>query len=85
MFCDDKHVDVFYCLVQEMATETDPKWRDLDDGKYDVSRKASLPVLKEGRLKNAELDLHFGFKNAFRINSELIDNFIENGTWKTAS
>ena len=66
----------FYCLVQEMASE-----RDLDDGKYDVTQvakqEASLPVLKERRPKNAELDPH----SVFRINSQ----FVENGTGKTAN
>ena len=56
----------------------DPKQCDLDDGKYGVTQlanqKASLPVLKEQRSKNADLDLLSVFKNAFRIKSEFIEN-----------
>ena len=81
MFCDEKHLGKFHYL----ATEADPKRRDLDCGKYDVTQltnqKASLPVLKERRWRNAELDLPSVFKNAFRINSQ----FAENRTCTTAN
>ena len=71
-----------------MASEADPKRRDLDDGKYDVTQlanqKARLPVLpkrKKKDKKEEELELHSVFKNAFTINSELVHSqFVENGT-----
>ena len=44
-----------------------------------ANQKASLPVLKERRSRNVEVDLHSVF--IFRINPE----FVENPTWKTAN
>ena len=41
--------------------------------------KASLPILKERCSKNAEVDLNSVFKNAFRVNSQ----FVQNRTRKT--
>ena len=67
-----------------MATEA-PKRPGLDDGKYDVTsltdQNAGLPALNERRSNNAQLDLRSVFRNAFRINSQ----FLENGTLKTVN
>ena len=43
------------------------------------NQKANLPVLKERRSKKAEVDLHSVFKNAVRMNSQLLLSKMEGG------